>query len=182
MGKIILASASPRRRELLSMLGVDFEVCTSCADEKNDGMSGDYARIAAEIKAEDVYSKRKDGIILSADTIVCIDGKILGKPKDKADAENMLKLLSGRMHSVYTGFCVIKDGVKKSAFEKTDVYFREISAELLSWYIESEEWRGKAGSYAIQGRGSLLAEKIDGDYFNVVGLPVSRIFGEYIRL
>lgn len=182
MGKIILASASPRRRELLSMLGVEFEVCTSSADEKNDGALGDYARIAAEIKAEDVFSKRKDGVILSADTVVCIDGLILGKPHDEKDAKDMLMRLSGRKHSVYSGFCVIDGGVKKSAFEKTDVYFKEIDVALLEWYISSGEWCDKAGAYGIQGRGSLLIEKIDGDYFNVVGLPISRIFGEYIKL
>lgn len=182
MKRIILASGSPRRRELLAMLGVDFEVFSLDTHEENSEKLGDYAKRAAEIKAEAVYNKRKDGIILAADTIVCIDGKILGKPKDRADAENMLKMLSGRVHSVYTGFCVIDDGKSEASFEKTDVYFKKITPELLSWYMETNEWCDKAGAYGIQGSGSLLIEKIDGDYFNVVGLPISRIFGEYIRL
>ena len=182
MRKIILASASPRRREILSMLGVDFEVITTDADEKNPGKLGDYARRAAEIKAEAVRKIKHDGIILAADTIVCIDGCVLGKPNSEADAENMLRRLSGRGHSVYTGFCVIDGGVAKSAFEKTDVYFKKLSPALLSWYLKTNEWCDKAGAYGIQEMGSLLVEKIDGDYFNVVGLPVSRIFGEYIRL
>lgn len=181
MKKIILASGSPRRREILSMLGADFEVVTSDADEKNSEKLGDYARRAAEIKAEAVRKTRNDGIILAADTIVCIDGDILGKPNSEAEAENMLKRLSGKKHSVYTGFCVI-DGSARSSFEKTDVYFKELTDELLSWYLKTGEWCDKAGAYGIQGRGSLLIEKIDGDYFNVVGLPVSRIFGEYIGL
>lgn len=181
MKKIILASGSPRRREILTMLGADFEVVTSDADERNSEKLGDYARRAAEIKAEAVHKTRNDGIILAADTIVCIDGHILGKPKDEADAENMLKSLSGRVHSVYTGFCVI-DGSAKSSFEKTDVCFKNLTPGLLSWYLKTGEWRDKAGAYGIQGAGSLLIERIDGDYFNVVGLPVSRIFGEYIGL
>ena len=120
-------------------------------------------------------------IILSADTVVCIDEKILGKPKDRADAENMLRSLSGRGHFVYTGFC-IADGEKIcSGFERTDVYFKKLSENQLSWYLDNEEWKDKAGAYGIQGKGALLVEKINGDYFNVVGLPVSRIFSEISR-
>ena len=176
MKKILLASASPRRRELLSMLDVDFDVCVCDCDEKNDGIGGEYARNAACIKADAVADK--DKIVICADTIVCIDNKILGKPIDRADAEKMLKCLSGRCHSVYTGFC-ITDGVKKiSGVEETYVYFRTLSDDDIKWYLETEEWKDKAGSYGIQGKGALLVEKIDGDYFNVVGLPVSRIFSE----
>ncbi len=182
MKKILLASGSPRRRELLKMLDVDFEVCVSDCDEKNNNTDGEYARCAAVIKAESVKDKGLGKIIVSADTIVCIDGLILGKPKDRADAEKMLDMLSGRVHFVYTGFCIIDGDKMSSGYEKTEVYFRTLSKADKEWYLDTGEWKDKAGGYGIQGRGALLTEKINGDFFNVVGLPVSRIFSEISKL
>lgn len=182
MKRILLASASPRRREILSMLDVDFDVCVCDCNEKNDEKGGDYAKYAAVAKGRAVKEKAEGRIIISADTIVCIDNQILGKPKDRADAENMLETLSGRCHEVYTGFCIIDGDREISCVEKTEVYFRNLSDDEKQWYLETNEWVDKAGGYGIQGKGALLVEKINGDYFNVVGFPVSRIFSEISRL
>jgi septum formation protein len=121
--------------------------------------------------------KNKHALIIGADTVVTLDGEILGKPKDEADAENMLKRLSGRTHEVYTGYCVIrvKDGFSVCAAVKTEVKFKEINDDKIRSYIATGEPMDKAGAYGIQGLGGLLIEKINGDYANVVGLPVSAL-------
>lgn len=183
MAKFILASGSPRRRELLSAAGLDFEVVVSDADE--DSISKDapvdiYVQELALLKAAaaaKLVLKKKDAIIIAADTIVTLDGKILGKPRDKDDAFDMLKSLSGRKHSVYTGYCImsIKNGFTVCNSVKTDVFFKELDDDLIRRYIKTGEPMDKAGAYGIQGKGAILADKIDGDYFNVVGLPVSAL-------
>lgn len=183
MAKFILASGSPRRRELLSAAGLDFEVVVSDVDE--DSISKDapvdiYVQELALLKAAaaaKLVLKKKDAIIIAADTIVTLDGKILGKPRDKDDAFDMLKSLSGRKHSVYTGYCImsIKNGFTVCNSVKTDVFFKELDDDLIRRYIKTGEPMDKAGAYGIQGRGAILADKIDGDYFNVVGLPVSAL-------
>ncbi len=183
MMEFILASASPRRKELLEVMGLDFNVVVSAADEDSilkDIPVGLYVQELALLKAGDVAKKllrRKNSIIISADTVVTLDGKILGKPKDEKSAYEMLKNLSGRGHEVYTGYCVMRiaDGKVVCNSVKTRVHFKELDDEKINSYISSGEPMDKAGAYGIQGKGALLISRIDGDYFNVVGLPVSAL-------
>lgn len=177
--KIILASKSPRRRELLSGIGLDFDIIGSNIDEitdevKPENIVMDLSKKKAEDVAKDADS---DSIVIGADTIVVIDGEILGKPKDRLDAYNMLKKLCGRWHKVYTGITVIntKDFKVVSDFESTDVLMKNLNDDMIYRYIDKGESYDKAGSYAIQGYGSLIVEKINGDYFNVVGLPITKL-------
>ena len=185
MDRLILASASPRRRELLENIGLKFDIIVSSENEENidDTLPPKlYTSELAVLKANSVAKKlieegRQKGIIIAADTVVYLDEKILGKPKNKEDAFLMLNSLSGRIHSVYTGICVLRlnDGFIVSESVRTDVKFKDIDEKLIRKYIDTNEPIDKAGAYGIQGRGSLLVEKIDGDYFNVVGLPVSTL-------
>lgn len=183
MEKIILASASPRRRELLSGIGLKFDVVVSDCDESSVEKCADtgiYVRELALLKAAAAAKKleedgMRDRIIISADTVVCKDGEILGKPADKAEAAEMLKRLSGTAHEVYTGVCVMRtsDCTAVAKSEKTEVSFKELSEEKISAYIATGEPMDKAGAYGIQGYGAVLVKGICGDYFNVVGLPLS---------
>lgn len=183
MAEFILASASPRRRELLNNIGVSFEVVVSEADES--GLSKDvpseiYVQELALLKAAASARKvlkRKDAVIIAADTIVTLDGQILGKPKDEEEAFDVLKSLSGRCHEVLTGYCVmrIKDGFTVCNMVKTEVNFKPLGESEITAYIETGEPMDKAGAYGIQGIGALLIDSINGDYFNVVGLPVSAL-------
>ena len=177
--KLILASASPRRREILKNAGYSFRVVTSDADEAlPDGITPAKAvKLLAKIKNEAIKSK-PDETVVSADTIVVCEGKILGKPKNEKDAFKMLKTLSGRKHSVYTGVCIRKGGKIKTFYEKTAVYFYELSDSEIREYIATGEPMDKAGAYGIQCKGATLVRKIDGDYFNVVGLPIARLVRE----
>ena len=177
--KFILASASDRRKELLSRIISDFEVKISDFDEGTVEVSKDiekYVKTLAEGKAKSVaLNCTNDSIIIGADTIVVIDDNILGKPKDKDDAFRMLKLLSNNVHRVYSGVTVINNEkqVMKSECLYTEVYFSEISDDEIWRYIESGECLDKAGAYGIQGYGGVFAEKINGCYYNVVGLPLN---------
>ena len=183
MNKFILASASPRRKELLSAIGLDFTVIVSEADE--DSISKElepslYVQELALLKAaatSKTISDNKDAIVIAADTIVTLDNKILGKPSDTSDAFTMLKALSGRTHEVYTGYCImrISDGMSVCKAVKTEVTFKTLTDEKINSYIASGEPMDKAGAYGIQGLGSLLIEKFNGDYHNVVGLPISSL-------
>ena len=183
MAEIILASASPRRKELLKNMGLDFSVVVSDADESLADSSvppGIYVEELAFLKAAAAakkLKKRKDKIVVSADTIVVSDGDILGKPKDVSDAFKMLKRLSGRPHKVYTGFCVLRlsDGRMVCRDVCTEVVFRELSDDRINDYIKTGEPMDKAGAYGIQGLGAMLVSGINGDYFNVVGLPVGEL-------
>lgn len=184
IGKIILASGSPRRRELLAGLGWAFEVIPPQVDEKKiDGEPpAELVKRLAEEKASCVASRFPGNWVLGADTVVAIEGRILGKPKCEEEAAAMIAELSGRTHSVFTGVALIApDGRKLVRAEETRVTFRPLEKEDISAYIALGESMDKAGAYAIQERGTLLAERIDGCYFNVVGLPlfrVSRMFAE----
>lgn len=181
--EFILASGSPRRKEILSAAGVKFSVLVSDADESavnKDAPVGIYVQELALLKAAAAAKyvlKKKDAVIISADTIVTLDGKILGKPRDEDDAFDMLKSLSNRAHEVYTGYCVMRmsDGFTVCNSVKTEVLFKELDDDLIRRYIRTGEPMDKAGAYGIQGKGAILAEKINGDYFNVVGLPVSAL-------
>ena len=170
---LILASKSPRRRELLSLITKDFEIKSADVDETlPQGIAPDKAvEYLSKIKAQP-FDNGVDTII-GADTVVAVDNKILGKPADRKQAFDMLKMLSGRYHSVFTGVTVISPKNTVTFSVETKVKFFELSDGEINTYIETGECDDKAGAYGIQGKGSLLVEKIDGDYFNVVGLPVS---------
>lgn len=176
--KIILASASPRRKELLSMITGDFEIQVSDADESAVKCPDilKTAETLARVKAESVALKNPDCIVIGADTVVRCGDKILGKPKNRAEAREMLGLLSGQSHFVDTGVCIVKNGVTVSFTETTEVEFCAISESEKESYIESGEPFDKAGGYGIQGKAALFVKGIRGDYFNVVGLPVSALY------
>lgn len=180
--RIILASASPRRRELLRNMGLRFETAVSNAPEQLiDGESPQdtVMRLAAEKAA--VAAGHTDAgekcIVIGADTVVVIDGEILGKPSGKEQAAEMLARLSGRTHTVYTGICVLESCTNKRVCDcvATQVTFRELTDDQISRYIKTGEPMDKAGAYGIQQLGSMLVERINGDYFSVVGLPVCRL-------
>ncbi|MBO5851356.1 MAG: septum formation protein Maf [Clostridia bacterium] len=173
--KVILASNSPRRKQLLEDAGLTFSVIPSNFNEsENDGLSPQiYSQRLAENKAKSVYNGN-DCAVIGADTIVCLNGEILGKPKDKKDAINMLKKLSGKKHLVITGYAVIINGKMISGHEETEVEFNELSSSLISEYVESGLPLDKAGAYGIQD-GYPLVKNVKGSYDNVVGLPVNKI-------
>lgn len=179
MKKIILASASPRRADLLKQLGLKFQVFISDADEEIVDLPPDeFVKNIALQKARIVSGAVSDGIIIAADTIVVIDGKIIGKPRDVEEACDMLTGLSGRMHEVFTGLCILEkpSGRYFLGYERTEVYFRNISQAEIKTYIATGEPMDKAGAYGIQGKGALFVEKINGCYFNVVGLPLTLLY------
>ena len=173
---LILASNSPRRKELLSLITNDFTVCAADADETlPNGISPEEAVVyLSELKARAVFNG--EDTVLGADTVVVLDGEILGKPRDDGEAFSMLKALSGRAHSVYTGVTLLHAEKSISFFRETAVYFNELSDEEIRDYIKTGECRDKAGAYGIQGYGSRFVKSISGDYFNVVGLPVSAVY------
>jgi septum formation protein len=178
MGQLILASASPRRAELLRNAGISFEVEPAEIDEscQPDEPPVEYARRLAAEKARAVAARKPDSFVLGADTVVSVEEKVLGKPTDAADAARMLKVLSGRRHLVTTAVCLIApqgtDLDEPVRHETTEVFFRPLSNEDIRWYIATGESMDKAGAYGIQGGASRWVEKIVGSYFNVVGLPV----------
>lgn len=173
---IVLASKSPRRRELLTMLGVnDFEIIPAASEaEFPDNIHpGDAAIAVALGKAKEIAPRApKDSIVLAADTVVSLDGKILEKPEDEDEAFRMLSALSGRRHTVYSGVVLILGDKILCRYEATDVLFRTIGDEEIRRYIATKEPMDKAGAYGAQGIASVFIERIDGDFFNVVGLPL----------
>lgn len=176
--KIILASASPRRRELLGTIGIkDFIVCPAKGKElAPESLSPDeLVKYLSREKAREVAALYPDDLIIAADTIVWAKGRVLGKPRDEADAFNMLRLLSGDIHEVHTGITLIKGGTELCEAECTKVSFRELSDSEINAYIASGEPMDKAGAYGIQGLASLMVSKIEGEYFTVVGLPLCRL-------
>jgi len=186
--KIILASASPRRSELLTQIGVKFEIMIS--DKETDIDSTDPIKACekqAMQKALDIEEKaalkyKEDYIIKAADTIVALEDTILGKPKDKEDARLMLERISGKKHKVYTAVCVFNSRLKthKSFVEETAVEVAELSKEDIDFYLSKDEAYDKAGAYAIQGLFSRYIVGIEGDYYNVMGLPVGRVYREHL--
>lgn len=172
---LILASKSPRRRELLSLITEDFSVKTADVDETlPEGISPARAvEYLSKIKA--LAAANGVDTIIGADTVVAVDGKILGKPADRAQAREMLRSLSGKYHSVFTGVTVIKPDSEITFSVETRVKFFELTDTEIDEYVSTGECDDKAGAYGIQGKGSLLVERIEGDYFNVVGLPVSTL-------
>lgn len=184
MKKIILASASPRRKELLETAGLSFEICVKDVDETvPDGTAPvDAAKMTAAKKALATAESHKNDIVIGADTIVVANGKILGKPKNKDDAQAMLKMLSGIEHEVITGVCLVCDGETINFAQVSKVKFYDLSDDEIRAYVETNEPMDKAGAYGIQGKGCVLVEKIEGDYFNIVGLPVAKVVREINKL
>ncbi len=176
--KIILASASPRRRELIKNLGIEYEVKT--ADCEEETVLGEHPKdtVTRLSRTKALWVAEREtapAIVIGADTVVAIDDEILGKPANRDEAAKMLRELSGRTHRVYTGITVTDGNKTVSEYVRTDVKFYELSDKQIESYVSTGEPMDKAGAYGIQEYGSLLVESISGDYFNVVGLPVSRL-------
>ncbi len=176
--KVVLASASPRRKELLSLIFNEYDICPADCDETlPEGIKAqeavEHLSLIKNKAALEICGK--ESLVISADTVVAVDDEILGKPVDKDDARRMITLLSGREHQVYTGVTLSLNGEFKTFSEKTDVTFYELTEEEIESYISSSEPYDKAGSYGIQGKAGLLVKSVNGDYYNVVGLPVARL-------
>lgn len=178
--RLTLASASPRRAELLRAAGIEFDVMPADADESaRPGEAPDvYVRRVAEEKARVVGARSHDRLILAADTIVAVDGTMLGKPVDDDDAKRMLSLLSGRTHEVLTAVAIYRSGMSVPLVEadRTEVEFAALTEVEIDWYVATGEPRDKAGAYAIQGYASRFVTRIDGSYSNVVGLPIALVY------
>lgn len=179
---LVLASASPRRREILSDLGFEFEVLPSAVRE-DDAVWTDppaAAAMLAALKAEDVRARLPMKTIIAADTVVVCEGRVLGKPSGREEAAGMLRALSGKVHEVITGVALYAPPDHRLVeVERTAVFFRNLSEGEIGIYSRLDEPLDKAGAYAIQGHASIFVERIEGDYLNVVGLPVSRLFGMF---
>jgi nucleoside triphosphate pyrophosphatase len=175
--RVILASASPRRRELLALVGIPHVVEPADIDESyRDGEeAAEHAERLAREKAETIASRNPDAIVIAADTIVVIEGLVLGKPRDEADAERMLRMLAGQTHVVLTGVAVARGERMRSGIESVRVTFRPLTRARIRAYIATREPMDKAGAYGIQGYGATLVERIDGDYFAVMGLALARM-------
>lgn len=195
MKKIILGSASPRRRELLEQIGIEFEVKVSSREEiytakEPEAIVKELALEKASHVSEDIRESkeaRKEMLVIGADTVVVLDGKILGKPKDEADAFQMLSALQGRAHQVYTGVAMLdydENGNSRSICDakRTDVYVHAMTEAEIRRYIDTGESMDKAGSYGIQGKFAPFIDRIEGDYYNVVGLPVAYVYQTFKEL
>ncbi len=179
MARLILASQSPRREALLKQAGLDFEIVPSDLEEElAPGIPpAEAAALLALDKARSVARQRRNGLVIGADTVVVVDGQLLGKPAGPEEARGMLRLLSGREHQVTTGIAVVDaaSGQSRSSSVTTDVRFVPLSEEIIDRYVATKEPLDKAGAYGIQGFGALLIEGVSGDYNNVVGLPLRRL-------
>lgn len=182
MKKLILASQSPRRKQLLEQIGLSFEVCPSDIEEVLDPSltPRKQVEVLSQQKAHAVASKFKNAIILAADTMVALDDEVLGKPTDKKDAVRMLKQLSGTVHFLITGFTILDTVTKKMVTRSTEtkVWFRKLSAEEIEKFVKSEKPYDKAGAYAIHELASVFVEKVEGDFFGAVGLSVYQVAEE----
>lgn len=175
--QIILASQSPRRKELLGLFGLPFVIRATDVDEKMDLAKPAAEEVARVSRLKALATPRSDDdIVIAADTIVVCGGNVLGKPRDEKDAAKMLRLLSGRDHQVMTGLTVLFGKEERTVTEITDLHFRKLSDAEINRYIATGEPMDKAGSYGIQGGGALFAERMVGDYYNVMGLPVCRLW------
>ena len=179
--QLILASASPRRKELLGLFHIPFTIRVADIDETMDHTKSPFDEVArvSALKAKAV-ERQEDDIIIAADTIVVCEGKVLGKPRDAAEAVEMLQLLSGRDHQVMTGCTVLRGQRAETFTEVTDLHFRELSRKEIENYVASGEPMDKAGAYGIQGGAALFCERMVGDYYNVLGLPVCRL-GQVVK-
>ncbi len=172
--RLILASGSPRRRELLAYFGLPFAVIPAEAEENAVGSGLERVATLARQKGQEVFNRHPELPVLSADTLVCTDDLVLGKPADRQDACRMLNMLSGRWHSVHTGVCMhMPNGVLYERVETTRVRFRRLSPQDIDYYVNSGEPMDKAGAYAVQGIGGIFVDRIDGSPSNVIGLPLT---------
>ena len=177
--KLVLASGSPRRTEILERAGWPHEVIVAGIDEtlRPQEPPATYVQRLARSKAEAVAQRLEEGLVLGADTTVVIESQILGQPEDDADAKRMLRLLNGKWHEVLTGVALVRvGGESRVDYETTRVHFAEMSESEIDWYISTGEPFGKAGAYAIQGKAALFIEEIQGDYFNIMGLPIRLVY------
>ena len=173
--KLILASASPRRRELFDLLKLDYMVIPSKADENiPECEPGEYVMALAKLKAESVKANHSDCCVVGCDTIVVLDSEIIGKPTSKENAFEVISKLSGRTHTVYTGVCVLTDEIENVFYDCTEVTFHKLTEEEIRDYVNTGEPMDKAGAYAIQGRAAVWCSGIEGCYYNIMGLPVHR--------
>ena len=182
--KLVLASGSPRRAEILERAGWPHEIIVAGIDETllPDEVAASYVQRLARSKAEKVASGLDGGLVLGADTTVVVADQILGQPVDEADARRMLELLNAKWHEVLTGVALVRvGGETRIGYETTHVRFAEMSDEEIDWYISTGEPFGKAGAYGIQGKASLFIEEIEGDYFNIMGLPIRLVY-ELVQL
>ena len=178
---LILASASPRRKELLEKFGVPFEIRVADIDETMDDSLLPYDEVGRVSRSKALAVRREKGdIVIAADTIVVCENRVLGKPHDAEEAKAMLRLLSGRDHQVMTGCTVLRDEKCETFTEVTDLHFRVLRESEIDKYVQSGEPMDKAGAYGIQGGAALFCQRLSGDYYNVMGLPVCRL-GEVLR-
>ncbi|MFP7299834.1 Maf family protein [Neobacillus niacini] len=184
MQNLILASSSPRRKELLENLRLTFTISSSEVDESFDPTLSpeDVVMDLAERKAQVIFNENPNAFVIGSDTIVVLDGQVLGKPTDEREAKKMLTMLSGKRHDVYTGVSILSPNGTVRFYERTEVWFWELTDEEINFYVQSGEPLDKAGAYGIQQLGSMLVKKINGDYYAVVGLPVSKTYRELKRL
>jgi septum formation protein len=174
--RLILASASPRRKEIMKNAGYEFDVIPSYADEMSENLPpAQMVTSLSLLKAEEIASQNPDFVVVGADTIVSLYGTILQKPKDEAEAVKMLKMLSGAIHEVYTGVSIVSAHKKECFYVKSKVRFYTLSDDFIMRYVKTGEPMDKAGAYGIQAKGALLVESIEGDYFNIMGLPVAEL-------
>ena len=174
---LFLASSSPRRAEILRAVGWPFEVRAPNIDETraSEEIPEHYVKRLARMKAAAVAAQQNEGLVLGADTVVVVEGEILGQPVDDQEARRMLRLLRGKWHEVLTGVALVRAGISGCSIvdhETSRVRFGAMSDQEIEWYVDTGEPTGKAGAYAVQGRGALFIEEIQGDYFNIVGLPI----------
>ena len=180
MSEIILASASPRRRELMELAGYDFEViCADIVEVVPENVQPQEVVMSLALqKAQAVAAEHGGSVVVGSDTVVALDGKILGKPHSEREACEMLRSLSGRTHKVFTGVAIVCGDKVKSFFDETDVEFYPLNDVEIKKYVATGEPMDKAGAYGIQGKGSVLVKKINGDFFNVMGLPIANLYRE----
>ena len=173
LGPIVLASSSPRRREILTLLGIEFTVVAPAYEEEEIAGLGqaELAEAHARGKAAAVSGER----VLGVDTLVALDGRVHGKPRDEAEARVFLGALAGRTHTVHSGLCLRVDGTEHVRRAASEVTFAPLSEADVDWYLATGEWRDRAGAYAVQGRGAALVREVRGDFQNVVGLPVPEL-------
>jgi septum formation protein len=184
--KLILASRSPRRAKILDAVGWSYEIIVAGVDEtlRSGERPLDYVQRLAVDKAEAVSAKVERGLVLGADTTVVVDGQILGQPTDSNDARRMLRLLNGRWHEVVTGVALVRAGSaqRQVNHQITRVRFAELTNDEIDWYVSTHEPMDKAGAYGVQGKAALFIEEIQGDYFNVVGLPIRLVYAMATRI
>jgi septum formation protein len=172
--RLVLASRSPQRRAILEQLGIEFSVQAADVEELEAGPPHEVALENAFRKASAIAAPN-GGLVLGVDTVVSLGARLYGKPTDVGDARATLSALAGRRHAVISGVCLIEDGQARTAASQTWVQFRALDDALIDWYLASGEWQERAGGYAIQGRGAALVAGIEGDFLNVVGLPVATL-------